>query len=82
MTLVSLHTEQVSWGGNGVMDKEEFSEYTNAQLDEIRKHKWIESERAGRDLGQECCLEWIRLYAADFRKWWEKTHPKKSKKEA
>lgn len=77
MTFVSLNVDQVSWGGNKVMDEKEFSEFTNAQLDEMRKHKWIESERAGRDLGQESCLEWIRLYAADFRKWWEKTHPKK-----
>lgn len=76
MSTVSL-TRRIGSFGGGTMDKEEFSEYTAAQLEEIRKHKWIESEKAGHDLGQECCLEWIKLYAAKFRSWWESTHPKK-----
>ena len=38
-----------------------------AEREEILKHKWIESERAGYDLGQECLLEWVRCHAANFR---------------
>lgn len=78
MATVSFSKGHVSLLGGGAMDKEEFSEYTRTQMGEIKKHKWIESEKAGRDLGQECCLEWIRLYSAKFREWWESTHEEKS----
>jgi hypothetical protein len=40
------------------------------QAREILKHKWIESEKAGRDLGHEAVIDWIRRFAAD----WRKTH--------
>lgn len=39
-----------------------------AQQREIAKHKWIESERAGYDLGDEAVLDWIRRYAASWRR--------------
>ncbi len=42
-------------------------EYMQAQTEEMLRHKWIESERAGYDLGQECLLEWVRCHAANFR---------------
>ena len=42
------------------------------QLQEILKHKWIESEKAGVDLGNQAVMEWIEKYAADFRCYWEK----------
>ena len=38
------------------------------QVEEIRKHKWIESEKAGRDLGRIAELDWIRRYACEFRR--------------
>lgn len=41
--------------------------YNELQLQEIARHKWIESEKAGRDLGQEAMLDWIHRYAASFR---------------
>ena len=37
------------------------------QWEEILKHKWIESERAGRDLGTEAIIDWIQNYAAEWR---------------
>jgi hypothetical protein len=37
-----------------------------AQMDEIEKYKWIESEKAGHDLGNGCCIEWISKYAKKF----------------
>ena len=43
------------------------TDYMKAQADEIRKHKWIESEKAGLDLGEQACLEWVRKYARNFR---------------
>jgi hypothetical protein len=42
------------------------------QIKEILKHKWIESEKAGIDLGDQAVIEWIEKYAADFRTHWEK----------
>lgn len=41
------------------------------QIDEIQKHKWIESEKAMRDLGNQAVFDWVQKYAADFRVYWE-----------
>ncbi len=38
---------------------------------EMRKHRWIESERAGTDLGSEAEMEWIQKFAAQWRRWRE-----------
>ncbi len=40
-------------------------------MQEIEKHKWCESEKAGHDVGYEwACDDWVKRYAED----WEKTH--------
>ena len=49
-------------------------DYMKSQMEEIRRHKWIESEKAGRDLGSECVLEWIRRYASQFRDYYTRCH--------
>jgi hypothetical protein len=36
------------------------------QAKEIEHYKWLESEKAGHDLGQEIVLKWIKLYAKKF----------------
>jgi len=41
------------------------------QREEINRHKWLESEKARKDLGREAALEWIRKYAASWREWYE-----------
>ena len=46
----------------------------NDEIKEIEKHKWIKSEQAQRDLGQEAILEWITKYAKEFRENWEREH--------
>ena len=38
------------------------------QIEEIEKHKWIESEKAGYDLGENSVVDWIHRYAGKFRK--------------
>ncbi len=39
-----------------------------AEKDEILRHKWIESEKAGRDIGFErALLDWIRNHRAMWR---------------
>ena len=42
-------------------------EYNDLQIQEMERYKWIESEKAGRDLGEECLLDWIRRHGASFR---------------
>ena len=40
-----------------------------AEREEILKHKWIESEKAGHDIGFERALtDWIVRYRAQWRK--------------
>lgn len=41
------------------------------QIEEIEKHKWIESEKAGHDLGEVARIDWIVKYAAK----WSEEHP-------
>jgi len=41
------------------------------QRDEMLRHKWIESEKAQRDLGKEAVLDWIHKHAAEWRAWYE-----------
>lgn len=43
-------------------------EFNDLQMKEMDRHKWIESEKAGRDLGQTCHLEWIRYHGESFRR--------------
>ena len=41
--------------------------YLEKQREEILRHKWIESEKAQRDLGSKAVLDWISNYAAQWR---------------
>jgi hypothetical protein len=41
-------------------------EYLEIQSKEIERHKWIESEKAGKDLGMEAAIDWILKYADLF----------------
>jgi hypothetical protein len=42
-------------------------EYNQLQIEEMEKHKWIESEKAGHDLGDAAHMDWVIKYAAKFR---------------
>lgn len=42
-----------------------------AQKKEIEKHKWLESEKAGRDLGDAPIYEWKEEHAPFWREWRE-----------
>ncbi len=42
-------------------------EYNQLQIVEMEKHKWIESEKAGRDLGPAAYRDWVSKWAAKFR---------------
>jgi hypothetical protein len=44
----------------------DLEQYLKIQAQEIERHKWIESEKAGRDLGTEAAIDWIMKYADRF----------------
>ncbi len=41
------------------------------QAEEIRKYRWIESEKLKCDIGKAAHMNWVRLYAAEWRQWFE-----------
>jgi hypothetical protein len=41
--------------------------YMADQCAEVQRHKWIESEKAGKDLGPAAIMDWISKHAAGFR---------------
>lgn len=55
------------------MEKEPINqvEILRLELEEILKHKWIESEKAGYDLGDQAVWDWVKNYACEFREYWE-----------
>jgi len=48
-------------------------ELTAAQMqaEEIRKFRWLESEKIRCDIGKVAHVDWITLHAADWRQWFE-----------
>ena len=48
----------------------DFKDYAEMQCDEMKKHRWIESEKAGRDLGEAMYCDWVKKYAKLFREYW------------
>jgi len=56
------------------MNQNEFKEYLQVQSEEMKKHKWIESERVGYDLGNAAINDWISKFAKQFRQQWESNH--------
>lgn len=49
-------------------------QFIKDEIEEMQKHAWIESEKAGQDVGERAKREWVSKYAAQFRENWEKTH--------
>ena len=44
-------------------------DFITLQIQEIDRHKWIESQKAGRDLGEDAVFDWVFRYADDFRRY-------------
>ena len=53
------------------------SELIKRELDEMCRHKWIESEKAGHDVGESACCEWAEKHDKQFLAELEKRIPKK-----
>ena len=61
--MTSSQEEQSQFVKNSVLYKEFL-----AEREEILKHKWIESEKAGADIGFEKALtDWILKYRSNWR---------------
>ena len=45
-----------------------------AEREEILKHKWIESEKAHRDLRDESLSDWVKRHSVAFSRYWHRTH--------
>lgn len=48
--------------------------YLAKQREEMLRYKWIESEKAHRDLGRDAIMDWIQHYAAQWRAWYEQEY--------
>lgn len=49
-------------------------EFLLAQAQAMNDHKWIESEKAARDLGEAAYRDWVEKFAKQFREQWETEH--------
>lgn len=59
---------QKSDGADFVKNSVLYKEFL-AEREEILRHKWIESEKAGQDIGFErALLDWIVKYRSEWRK--------------
>jgi hypothetical protein len=59
----SSEEDQSQFVKNSVLYKEFLAERA-----EIMKHKWIESEKAGKDIGfEKALLDWIMKYRSNWR---------------
>ncbi len=43
-------------------------EFIVLQIEEIDRYKWIESQKAGYDLGDRAVFDWVEKHAATFRR--------------
>lgn len=44
------------------------------QVEEMKRHRWIESQKAGHDVGEDAFADWVRNYASDYRSEYEETY--------
>lgn len=52
------------------MKKTRYKKYLIDQKKEMEKYKWITSEKAKKNLGEQAIIEWVKKYAKKFRKKW------------
>jgi hypothetical protein len=63
------HMSNNSSGGNDLVKNSSLYKEFQAELEEILRHKWLESEKAGRDIGFEQALtDWIMKHRSKWRK--------------
>jgi hypothetical protein len=71
---MSNHERESATGDDLLKNSTLYKEF-QAEREEILKHKWIESEKAGYDIGFERALtDWILKHRAKWRKSRQVTH--------
>jgi hypothetical protein len=66
---MSSDTKELPTVGNDLLRNSSLYREFQAEREEILKHKWIESEKAGRDIGFERALtDWIVNHRSKWRK--------------
>ncbi len=61
-------------GADNLLQKSALYREFQAEREEVLKHKWIESEKVGHDIGFErALLDWIVKYRAGWRR--SRRHP-------
>jgi hypothetical protein len=54
---------------NGLLERSSLYREFLAEREEILRHKWIESEKAGRDIGyQSALVNWVLHHRAQWRR--------------
>lgn len=48
--------------------------FCKRQVEEALRYKWIQSQKVGRDLGDAAIHEWVKKFAAQFRKDYNQTY--------
>lgn len=63
------------------MNEKELKQFLLAQIEEINRYKWLESEKQNQDIGfQKAASEWIHQYSQKFKNYYCNTKHKNSKK--
>lgn len=62
----------LSLGGLSMNPWEKRHKFMLDQAKAMNDHRWIESEKAARDLGEAAYREWVVKFAKEFREAWEK----------
>jgi hypothetical protein len=60
-------SQSAASGGDPAKESLLYKEFV-AERDEILRHKWLESEKAGHDIGfEKALLDWVLRYRAQWR---------------
>jgi hypothetical protein len=51
-----------------------FKKFLANQKEEMERYKWIQSQKAGKDLGDAAIKEWVEKFAAEYRKQYEEAY--------
>lgn len=54
-------------------------DFLDAQIEEMQKHAWIESEKVGHDIGESARRDWVKRFAKKFREAWNLSHNNEEK---
>ena len=66
---VATPAEALSAGGTDLLTRSSLYREYLAEREEILRHKWIESEKAGRDIGfEQALIDWVLRHRAHWRR--------------